>query len=103
MLFTSPTNLGLITGLFVVFPPLADRLFFGTWPSRPVLVAVLLSLVSMVFLAGGGPPRRGEYRRRAHPALCLHIALLSRYAAGHDAGGLAFVQLLSMVFVFGLF
>ena len=29
LLFTTPTNSGLITGLFVVFAPLADRLLFG--------------------------------------------------------------------------
>jgi drug/metabolite transporter (DMT)-like permease len=54
LIFTTPTNSDLITGLFVVFAPLADRLFFGTQPSRPVLVAVLLSLLGMVILAGGG-------------------------------------------------
>ncbi len=37
LLFTSPTNSGLITGLFVVFAPIVDCLFFGPRPSRPVL------------------------------------------------------------------
>ena len=55
LLFTSPTNSGLITGLFVVFAPLADFLLFGARPSRPVLIAELLSLVGMILLAGGGP------------------------------------------------
>jgi drug/metabolite transporter (DMT)-like permease len=55
LLFTTPTNSGLITGLFVVFAPLADLLFFGVRPSRLVLVAVALSLLGMVLLAGGGP------------------------------------------------
>jgi drug/metabolite transporter (DMT)-like permease len=36
-------------------------------------------------------------------ALGLHIALLSRYAAGYDASGLAFAQMLSMTLVFALF
>jgi drug/metabolite transporter (DMT)-like permease len=34
LLFTSPTNSGLITGLFVIFAPLADRLSFGVRSSR---------------------------------------------------------------------
>jgi drug/metabolite transporter (DMT)-like permease len=55
LLFTSPTNSGLITGLFVVFAPLADRLYFGKRPSRQILVAVALSLVGMLLLTGGGP------------------------------------------------
>src|SRR5918995_5445674 len=40
LLLTSPTNSGLITGLFVVFAPLADRLFFGARAARQVLVAL---------------------------------------------------------------
>ena len=42
-------------GLFVVFAPLADRLLFGANVSRQVVVAVALSLLGMVLLAGGGP------------------------------------------------
>ncbi len=55
LLFTNPTNSGLITGLFMVFAPLADRLFFGVRPSRRILVAVALSLLGMVLPAGSGP------------------------------------------------
>ena len=81
LLFTTPINSGLITGLFVVFAPLADRLFFGMRSSRPVLVAVLLSLLGMVILAGGGPygANRGDLLTLlCAGALGLHIALLSR-------------------------
>jgi drug/metabolite transporter (DMT)-like permease len=62
LLFTNPTNSGLITGLFVVFAPLANRLFFGVQPSRRVLVAVALILLGMVLLAGSGPagPQVGD-------------------------------------------
>jgi drug/metabolite transporter (DMT)-like permease len=105
LLTTTPTNSGLITGLFVVFAPMADRLFFGTRPSRPVLLAVLLSLLGMVILAGGGPDgaNRGDLLTLlCAGALGLHIALLSRYARAHDASGLAFTQMLSMALAFGL-
>jgi drug/metabolite transporter (DMT)-like permease len=105
LLFTTPTNSGLITGLFVVFAPLADLLFFGVRPSRPVLVAVALSLLGMVLLAGGGPDGTnvGDLLTLwCAAALGLHIALLSRYAAGYDASGLAFAQMLSMTLVFAL-
>ncbi|HZC19493.1 MAG TPA: DMT family transporter, partial [Rubrobacteraceae bacterium] len=105
LLFTTPTNSGLITGLFVVFTPLANLLFFRRRPSRLVLVAVVLSLLGMVLFAGGGPD--GANRCDLLTMLCaaalgLHIALLSRCAAGHDASGLAFVQMVSMALVFGL-
>jgi drug/metabolite transporter (DMT)-like permease len=103
LLFTTPTNSGLITGLFVVFAPLADRTFFGTRVARQVLVAVGLSLFGMVLLARGGPEGAnwGDLLTLlCAAALGLHIALLSRYAAGHDAGGLTLAQILAMALLF---
>jgi drug/metabolite transporter (DMT)-like permease len=103
LLFTTPTNSGLITGLFVVFAPLADRLFFGVNLSRQVLLAVTLSLVGMVLLAGGGS--EGANWGDLLTSLCasalgLHIALLSRYAASYDAGALTLAQILAMALLF---
>ena len=103
LLFTTPTNSGLITGLFVVFAPLADRLLFGANVSRQVVGRRRLE-----------PTRDGLARRRrargertgdlltllCAAALGLHIALLSRYAASHDAGALTLAQLLSMALLF---
>lgn len=103
LLFTTPTNSGLITGLFVVFAPLADRLLFGVNTSRQIVLAVGLSLLGMVMLAGGGPDGAnwGDLLTLlCAMALGLHIALLSRYAAGHDAGGLTLAQILAMAFLF---
>jgi drug/metabolite transporter (DMT)-like permease len=103
LLFTTPTNTGFITGLFVVFAPLADRLLFGADLSRPVLVAAFLSLVGMALLAGGGPagPNWGDLLTLACAvALGLHIALLSRYAASYDAGGLTLAQILTVALLF---
>ena len=103
LLFTTPTNSGLITGLFVVFAPLADRIFFGARASRQVLLAVGLSLIGMVLLAGGGPEGAnwGDLLTLlCATALGLHIALLSQYAAGHDAGGLTLAQILTMALLF---
>jgi drug/metabolite transporter (DMT)-like permease len=90
----------------VVFAPLADRLFFGLRSSRRVLVAVALSVLGMVLLAGGGPDgvNLGDLLTLlCAAALGLHIALLSRYAAGYDPSGLAFAQMLSVAVVFGVF
>ena len=105
LLFTTPTNSGMITGLFVVFAPLADRLFFGARISGGVIVAVGLSLLGMVLLAGGGPEgvNLGDLLTLlCAAALGLHIALLSRYAAGYDAGALTLAQLLAMAAIFAL-
>jgi drug/metabolite transporter (DMT)-like permease len=103
LLFTTPTNSGLITGLFVVFAPLADRLLFGANVSRQVVLAVALSLVGMVLLAGGGPEGAnwGDLLTLlCAAALGLHIALLSRFAAFHDAGALTLAQILSIALLF---
>jgi drug/metabolite transporter (DMT)-like permease len=103
LLYTTPTHSGLITGLFVVFAPLADRFFFGVRASREVVVAVALSLLGMVLLAGAGPAgvNPGDLLTLlCAAALGLHIALLSRYAAGHDAGGLTLAQILTMAVLF---
>src|SRR5215211_7133868 len=51
LLYTTPTNSGLITGLFVVFAPLTARIFFKVHISPLVLAAVFLSLTGMVLLA----------------------------------------------------
>jgi drug/metabolite transporter (DMT)-like permease len=103
LLFTTPTNSGLITGLFVVFAPLADRLFFGAQASRRIMVAVVLSLLGMALLAGGGSDgvNAGDLLTLlCAVALGLHIALLSRYSARHDTVGLTFAQILAMAILF---
>jgi drug/metabolite transporter (DMT)-like permease len=103
LLFTTPTNSGLITGLFVVFAPLADRLLFGVHVSRQVVLAVVLSLVGIILLTGGGPEGAnwGDLLTLlCAAALGLHIALLSRYAASYHAGALTLAQILSMALLF---
>lgn len=103
LLYTTPTNSGLITGLFVVFAPLTAWVFFKAGIPRPVLLAILLSLSGMVLLAGQSASigRFGD----ALTVLCAagigaHIALLSRYAGEHDAGALALSQMISMGLLF---
>ena len=103
LLFTTPTNSGLITGLFVVFAPLADRLLFGANVSRQIILAVGLSLVGMVLLTGGGSEGAnwGDLLTLlCAAALGLHIALLSRYASSYDAGALTLAQILAMALLF---
>jgi drug/metabolite transporter (DMT)-like permease len=105
LLYTTPTNSGLITGLFVVFAPLTARIFFKVHISPLVVAAILLSLTGMVLLAGQSPSgvRVGDALTVVCAgALGLHIALLSRYAREHNAGSLALAQMLSMAVLFSL-
>jgi drug/metabolite transporter (DMT)-like permease len=91
---TSPANSGLITGLFVVFTPLIDRLFgaslrWWTW------VAVAAALTGTVMLVGG--PSNiglGDLLTVACAILYgLHIVLLSKWSPGLRSAPLAMVQM----------
>ena len=91
---TSPANSGLITGLFVVFTPLIDRLFgarlnWWTW------IAVAAALTGTVMLVGG--PANfglGDLLTVACAILyALHIVLLSKWSPGLRSAPLAMVQM----------
>ena len=100
---TTATNTGLITGLFIVFAPLANRLLFGV-RTRPALWgAIGISVVGLGLLAGGGlnGVALGDVLTLGAAALFgLHIALLDRYAKPHDAVVLAQGQLTAAAAVF---
>lgn len=103
LLYTTPTNSGLITGMFVVFAPITARALFGARFTRPVLFAVALSLLGLLLLAGQSPSgvRFGDALTVVcAAALGAHIALLSRYAQEHDALALTLAQILSMTVIF---
>lgn len=98
---TSPGNAGLITGLFVVFTPLLNRVFgapihWWTW------VAVVVSLVGLVCLTGGPSELGlGDMLVLACAALfALHIVLLGRWSPGLPAGPLAMVQMATAALIF---
>jgi drug/metabolite transporter (DMT)-like permease len=103
--YTTATNSGLITGLFVVFAPLTAWMLFRATPGRILILALAASLGGMVLLTGWTP---GELRTGdlltlgCAAAFGLHIALLSRYAGEHDARALALGQMLSTTVLFAL-
>jgi len=100
---TTATNTGLITGLFVVFAPLAARALFGVRTPPVLWVAIGVSVAGLALLTGAAPAGLvlGDVL-----ALCcaacfgLHIALLGRYAKGHDAAVLALGQIASAAVIF---
>jgi drug/metabolite transporter (DMT)-like permease len=101
--YTTPTNSGLITGLFVIFTPFADKLLFRVRIGRLLWAAVGVSLFGMVLLVGDGSQK---HRAEHLPGdvltvgcaigFAVHISLLSRYARGHDTGALALAQMLTV-------
>jgi drug/metabolite transporter (DMT)-like permease len=95
---TTATNTGLITGLFIVFAPLANRVLFGVRTSAALWAAVAVSVAGLALLSGGAPAglAAGDVFALGG-AVCfgLQIALLDRYARHHDVLALAQGQLLA--------
>jgi drug/metabolite transporter (DMT)-like permease len=100
---TSPGNAGLITGMFVVFTPLLNRVFgapirWWTW------VATAVSLGGLGFLTGGPTGMGlGDVLVLACAVLyALHIVLLGKWAPGLPAAPLAMVQMASCTLLFSV-
>ena len=95
---TSATNTGLITGLFIVFAPLANRVLFGVRTRLVLWGTIGVSVAGLALLTGAGP---GGVALGDALTLCaaacfgLHVALLDRHAKHHDAIVLAQGQLLA--------
>jgi len=101
--YTTATNTGLITGLFVVFAPLANRVLFGVRTRSALWGAIGISIVGLGLLARGGlnGVALGDILTLGAAALFgLHIALLDRHAKHHDAVVLAQGQLTVAAVVF---
>jgi drug/metabolite transporter (DMT)-like permease len=82
---TSVANTGLITGLFVVFTPIIDRLAFRVPWHRGTWVAAAVAFAGTALLTGGAPTgfHVGDLLvLLGSVGFALHITLLSRYAAG---------------------
>lgn len=100
---STATNTGLITGLFIVFTPLANRLLFGVRTRRGLWAAIAVSLGGLALLTGAGPHgwRAGDLLTLGCAACFgLHVALLDRYAKGHRADTLTLGQLISATVLF---
>jgi drug/metabolite transporter (DMT)-like permease len=100
---TTPTNSGLITSMFVVFAPVANRLLFGVRTPWLLWGAIGLSLGGVLLLTGAGrePPTSGDLLTLgAAVSFGLQIVLLSHFARRHDALALAVVQVTVAALVF---
>ena len=100
---TSPGNAGLITGLFVVFTPLIERLTGRPVPRR-TYVAVVVALAGTLLLTGGGTATIGlgdVLVLGCAVAFAAHIVLLSRWSPGLPSAPLALVQMAAAGVLFG--
>ena len=93
---TTASNVGFITGLFVVLTPLLGAVFLRLAVTRIALVAALVAATGLALLSGVGTDVRplGDGLALAC-AVCFaaHILATGRGAASHDVTGLLVVQL----------
>ena len=76
---STATNTGLITGLFVLFAPLANRWLFGVKTGRLLWASIGVSLMGLALLTGAAPAglAAGDLLTMvAAAAFGLHMALL---------------------------
>ncbi len=81
---TSVANTGLITGLFVVFTPILDRLIFGVGTGPGTWLAAATAFGGTALLTGGAPTglHQGDLLvLLGSVGFAFHITLLSRYAS----------------------
>jgi drug/metabolite transporter (DMT)-like permease len=100
---STATNTGVITGLFIVFAPLASRLLFGVKTSPVLWGAIGVSLMGLALLTGAGPGGLASgdiFTLGCAASFGLHVALLERYAKHYHAGGLVLAQLLAATAIF---
>ncbi len=101
--YTTATNAGLITGLFVVLAPIIDRVIYKTRLHPSAWAAVALSVVGMTLLTGRLPTQLalGDVLVFGCAfAFGTHIAVLSHHSGRHDPGSLATAQMLGLAVIF---
>jgi drug/metabolite transporter (DMT)-like permease len=94
---TSVSNAGFITGLYVVFTPLAAVALFRVRIGAVVWAGVALSTAGLALLSGGGGADGvGDLLVLAgSAAYSLQIALMERYAPRYDPVAFTFVEMLA--------
>ena len=94
---TTVSNAGFITGLYVVFTPLAAVALFRARIAGIVWAGVALSTAGLALLSGvGGGDGRGDLLVLAgSAAFSLQIVLMERYAPRYDAVAFTFVEMLA--------
>jgi drug/metabolite transporter (DMT)-like permease len=96
LLTTSAANAGLLTGLFVVFTPVFDRILYRTPLATITITSAVIGLLGTALLTTGGGQGFGlgdALEVLTAVALGVHTVILSRRSTGYAAGQLAFGQM----------
>lgn len=91
--YTTPSNAGFITGLFVILTPLIGALVLRRLPSRGTALGVVLATSGLALLASPSGFGRGDaLMLGCAVSFAVHILLLGRLGPGRPAIALAGVQ-----------
>ena len=105
--YTTAGNSAFITGLFVVFVPILEKVIFGTRVSPLIWLGSSLSVLGLCFMIfGGGATLSVSTIGDLLTLLCalgfaLHILLVGKFSNQENYLSLLFVQLLVVVFCSG--
>ena len=101
--FTTPGEAGLLTGLFIVFTPLVERVTGRPVPPR-TWAAVVVALGGTVLLTGAGSTNAfGDLLEiGCAVAFAVHIVLLSRWSPSAPPLSLATVQMATAALMFAV-
>ena len=104
--YTTSSNAGFVTGMFVVFTPLLSALVLRRPPERAAIVGVGLAAIGLALLSLGDSflPRAGDVIiLGCAVAFAAHIVGLGAWSDRHDAIGLTVVQMLVAGALHGVF
>lgn len=101
---TTPARAAFITGLYVVFVPLAQAVILRRRPRGSTLIGAAVALVGLWVLSGAGMADGGWVRGDTFIVVCAaaysaHMLLLGSTDSRHDTGALTLVQLLTVTVV----
>jgi drug/metabolite transporter (DMT)-like permease len=98
--YTTASQAGLLTGLFVVITPVMELAIYRVKPRHVTIVAVAVAFAGTALLAAPGGLAPGSLQLAGDGleiltafAFSIHLLLLGRVTRGRDSGQLAFAQI----------
>jgi drug/metabolite transporter (DMT)-like permease len=105
--YTTASQAGLLTGLFVVFTPVLEMAVYRTGPRQVTVVAVIAAFTGTALLAAPGGVAVSRLQVLGDGleiltaiAFSVHLLLLGRATTGRDTGQLAFAQIATAAVAF---
>lgn len=106
--YTSSSQSGIITGIYVVLLPLVSYVYLRKFPARVEVVASFLAFGGLIIMSAGSIANPSYFLGDmltiiSAVAYTFQIAYVSKYSAGLDTGVFTFYQLLSVALFSSLF